>query len=222
MTARLRPRPPVGRRCAGTVQSTRARSCPGRAASSPPARGVRRRRVRRRQLRRRAATVGKLTCSRACTIDDTTCAERLPIGGPLASCGRRRSPFHRPSRPSGSPRPTPRSAIAQVDTTSDNGRHAARRSRALDRTLGVLGATGLEDMGQAGPLQDEYIDGVAVAPHAVGLAGRGLRRVRTSSSTRSTRAGRRSRARSSTTGPTGRALARPALWRWRRGRPAAR
>ena len=41
---------------------------------------------------RRGYGSGKLTCSGACTIDDTTCGECLPIGSPLFRAVRRRSP----------------------------------------------------------------------------------------------------------------------------------
>jgi hypothetical protein len=107
-----------------------------------------------------------LTCTRVCTTDDTTCSECFPIGGALAACGP--APIAFPSLQTFAIAATDTEVgIAQVDLSIDNAGTRLTFAR-LDRTLGVLGAAGLEETAQAGPLQGAYIDTVAVAAMPAG------------------------------------------------------
>ena len=115
---------------------------------------------------RRGYGSGKLTCSSACTIDDTTCGECLPIGSPLVSCGP--APIAFPDLVTfGIAATDTEIGVAQVDTNVNTGSTRLTFAR-LDRTFGVISGSGLEDTGQAGPLQYAFIGSVAVAPQPSG------------------------------------------------------
>ena len=115
---------------------------------------------------RRGYGSGKLTCSSACTIDETTCGECLPIGSPLVSCGP--APIAFPDLVTfGIAATDTEIGVAQVDTNVNTGSTRLTFAR-LDRAFGVISGSGLEDTGQAGPLQYAFIGGVAVAPQPSG------------------------------------------------------
>ena len=115
---------------------------------------------------RRGYGSGNLSCTSVCTIDDTTCAECLSIGNPLVACGP--APIAFPSLATFALAATDTEVgLAQVDSNLNNGTTRLTFSR-LDRTLGVITGTGLEDTGQPGPLQNASIDSVAVAPMTSG------------------------------------------------------
>lgn len=110
---------------------------------------------------RRGYGSGKLTCSGACTIDGTTCAECVPVGSAVLSCGP--APIAFPYLAAfGMAATDTEVGIAQVDSNTNTGTTRLTFAR-LDRNLGVIGVTGLEDTAQTGPLQNTTIDSVAVA-----------------------------------------------------------
>jgi len=112
---------------------------------------------------RRGYGSGKLTCSSACTIDGTTCAECAPVGGAVVSCGP--APIAFPYLATfGIAATDTEVGIAQVDANINNNGTTRLTFARLDRNLGVIGVTGLEDTAQTGPLQYTFIDSVAVAP----------------------------------------------------------
>jgi hypothetical protein len=111
---------------------------------------------------RRGYASGSLTCSSVCTIDETTCGECMPLGGALVSCGP--APIAFPYLAAyGIAATDTEVGVAQVDANMNTATTRLTFAR-LDRNLGVLGVTGLEDTGQAGPLQGTFIESVAVAP----------------------------------------------------------
>lgn len=109
---------------------------------------------------------GTLSCSSVCTVDTSTCSDCVPAGGAVGSCGP--APITFPALATfGIAANDTEVGLAQIDYNLNTGTARLTFAR-LDAKLALIGAVGLEDTAQPGPLQGQSLGTVAVAATASG------------------------------------------------------